>query len=457
MARINSQLYPNISQGEKLDERPPVPRMAVLGFQHVVVMYTGCVTVPLIFGAAAHLPISTVGLLVNADLVVAGLITIVQSLGISRVLGVRLPVVAGATFTSVTPMMLITARYGLPAVYGAMLAAGVFGLLIAWPFARLVRFIAPVVQGTATTVIGLSLIGTAANLVVGQSAQDPGYASPARLGLAAAIVLVILIIIRFGRGFLAQTAVLVGLLLGMGGAAMTRMTDFRSVAGAAWFGLPNPLRFGPPTFPVAAVISMCIVMLVIFTESTTYLLTVAELTGTELSPGGLASGLAADGLSGVFAGLLTSFPDTIFAQNVSLLRMSGVRSRHVTATAGVILIGLGVVPKFGAVIASIPGAVIGAVSLVMFAMVAGVGIRTLGRVEYDGTGNHNMIVVALALAVGMLPVMVPEIYHRFPNWFQIIAGGSISSAVITAFVLNIFFNHLGRSSAPATTPRGATE
>lgn len=437
---------PSAGAGDPVAVRPSPPRMLVLGFQHVIVMYTGCVTVPLVFGAAAHLPTATIALLVNADLVVAGLMTIVQSFGIVKILGVRLPVIAGASFTAVIPMTLIAAQYGIQAVYGAMLASGVFGLLIAVPFARLVRFIAPVVRGTAVTAIGLSLIGTAAGLVAGDRSSAVGYASPSRLGLAAAIVVVVLVITRFARGFLAQTAVLAGLVLGMGGAALARMTDFSAVGGASWFGLPDPFRFGSPHFPVAAVVSMCIVMLVIFIESTTYMLSVAEMSGRQLSHTELARGLATDGLSSVLAGVLTSFPDTIFAQNVSLVRMSGVRSRHVTTTAGVILIMLGLIPKLGAVIASIPGPVIGAVSLVMFAMVAGVGIRTLGQVRYDGQGNHNMMVVALSLAVGLLPVVVPDIYHRFPTYFQIIAGGAISSAVITAFALNLFFNHFHRKT-----------
>ncbi|HEX8865137.1 MAG TPA: solute carrier family 23 protein, partial [Lentzea sp.] len=136
-----------------VDEVLPPARLGLLGLQHVLAMYTGCVTVPLVFGAAAGLDTRTIGLLVNADLLVAGLITMLQALGIGTVLGVRLPVVAGATFSAVTPMILIAGQYGVQAVYGSMLAAGVFGLLIAVPFARAVRFFPPVVTGSVITVI----------------------------------------------------------------------------------------------------------------------------------------------------------------------------------------------------------------------------------------------------------------------------------------------------------------
>lgn len=423
-----------------VDERPPLARLGALGAQHVAVMYTGCVAVPLVFGAAAGLDTATIGLLVAADLFIAGLITVVQSLGIGRVFGVRLPVVAGASFTAVTPMITIEGEYGLPAVYGAMIAAGVFGMLVAWPFARLVRFFPPVVRGTAVTVIGLSLVGKAVDLIAGSDPADPDYASMDRLGLAAGVVALIVVLTRFARGFLAQTVILIGLLAGTAAAAVMGMTDFGSVSGADWFGAPDPFHFGAPEFPPAAVVSMCVVMLVIFAESTAYLMAVGEMTGRPVGRAELARGLAADGLAGSAAGVATSFPDTVFAQNVSLVRMTGVRSRFTTAAAGLLLIALGLMPKLGEVIASLPGPVIGSVSLVMFAMVALTGIRTLGQVEFDGTENGT--IVALALSVGMIPVVAPTLYDDFPSWFRIIAGGSISSAVIVAFFLNLFFHHL---------------
>src|SRR5215212_6400352 len=157
----------------------PPPRLLMLGLQHVLIMYTGCVTVPLVFGAAVGLNAATIALLVNADLLVAGVITMIQSLGVGKVLGVRLPVVAGATFASVSPMILIAGQYGLPAVYGSMIAAGVF------------RFFPPVVTGTTITVIGLSLIRVAAGLIAGNDASAPDYAQPSHLALAFAVVLAI--------------------------------------------------------------------------------------------------------------------------------------------------------------------------------------------------------------------------------------------------------------------------
>jgi uric acid transporter len=431
-----------------VDEVPPVGRLLVLGVQHVLVMYAGCVAVPLIVGNALGLDTRTIGLLVNADLIVAGIITLIQTLGIGKILGVRLPVVTGATFAAVTPMILIGQSFGLQAVYGSMIASGVFGLLIAVPFASIIRFFPPVVTGSVITIIGLSLISAAAGLIAGNDATAPEYGDLRNLALAGGIVLLIVLITRFVRGFFAQIAVLTGLVLGTLVAIPMGLTDFSSVASTGWFGVAAPFHFGPPQFPVAGVVSMCVVMLVIFAESTADMLAVGEMTGEPLPRRRIARGLAADGLSGVLGGVLNSFPDTIFAQNVGLIQLTRVRSRFVPAVAGGILLLLGLVPKFGEVVASLPGPVVGGAGLVMFAMVTAVGIRTLHKVQFEGT--NNLMIVAVSLGVGMLPVVAPSFYAKLPATVQIIVGSSITSCAIVAFLLNLLFHHLPWRRSPGT-------
>ncbi|MFI1768275.1 nucleobase:cation symporter-2 family protein [Streptomyces sp. NPDC020800] len=435
-----------------VDEVLPPARLGLLGLQHVLVMYAGCVTVPLVFGAAAKLDTSTIGLLINADLLVAGLVTLLQAIGVGKVLGVRLPVVAGATFTAVTPMILIAGEYGMQAVYGSMIAAGVFGLLVAVPFARAVRFFPPLVSGSVITVIGLSLIGVAAGLIAGQDSDAKNYAAPSHLALAGGIVLVIVLVNRFTSGFFSQLGVLLGLIVGTAVAVPMGLTDFSTVGGADWFGLASPFHFGAPHFPIAAVVSMCVVMLVTFTESTADMLAVGEMTGRPLSSKDLARGLAADGVSGIFGGIMNGFLDTVFAQNVGLVGMTKVRSRYVAAVAGGILVVFALIPKLGEIVASLPGPVIGGAGLVMFATVTSVGISTLRKVEFEGTSN--LLIVAVSIGVGMLPVVAPSFYHAFPTWVQIIGGSAITSATVAAFLLNLLFNHTpGRKkTAPESGP-----
>jgi xanthine permease len=444
-----------------VDEVLPVGRLTLLGLQHMSIMYAGSVAVPLIVGSALKLDQATIGLLVNADLLVAGVATLIQAIGIGRIMGVRLPVVAGATFTVVNPMITIAAQYGMTAVYGAMIASGVFGLLIAKPFAKMIRFFPPLVSGTLLLVIGISLIGPGSAMIAGHDTEDPGYASPSHIGLAFLVVLLLILSTRFLRGFLNQIGPLLALALGLVVAIPMGLVHLGSVGDAAWFGLASPFHFGPPTFPIAAVLSMCVVMLVTYTESTADLLAVGELTGRELTDSDLARGLATDGFSAVLGGVMNSFPDTAFAQNVGLVQLTGVRSRWVVAVTGGILLVMGLVPKIGAFIAAIPEPVVGGVAVVMFATVAAVGVQTLKKAEFRG--NHNIFVVAVAIGVGMLPAVSLDrfggsiFFKHFPDWVQTICGSPITITAVVAFTLNLLFNHLGAakrstSSEPAEPP-----
>lgn len=423
-----------------VDQMLPAPRLVSLGLQHVLVMYAGCVAVPLIVGGALQLSTSTIGLLVNADLFTAGIATLIQSLGIGKLLGVRLPVVAGATFVAVTPMILVGSHYGLTAMYGALIVAGVVGMVLARPFSMVLRFFPPLVTGTVITIIGLSLISAATGLIAGNDSTAPSFAAPRDLGLAALVLVFIVVVTRFARGVFAQLAVLGGLVVGTVIAFLMGMTDFSSVSKAGIVGMSQPLRFGAPTFEASAIISMIIVMLVTFTESTADMLAVGEMVDRKLSPTDIARGLATDGLSAIFAGFFNSFPDTAFAQNVGLVGLTKVRSRYVVAVAGGILVVLGVLPKVGQVVASLPGPVIGGAALAMFAMVSAVGIRTLARVDFRA--SHNLLIVAISLGVGMMPVVSPSIYEHFPSDFQVIFGSSITSTVIVVLLLNLLFNEL---------------
>lgn len=433
-----------------VDEVLPAQRLFVLGLQHLFIMYAGAVAVPLIVGPAVGLNAKDIGILVSADLLVSGIATIIQSAGIARIMGVRLPVVAGATFTVLNPMIIIANKYGIQAVYGAMIVSGIFGLLIAKPFSMVLRFFPPLVTGTVIAVIGLSLIGADISLIAGnQYTTDfktgtltpiKSFGQPSHIALAGLVVLLIVVITRFTTGFLSQIAVLISIVVGtlvawpMGG-----LIHWHEVKDSKWFGIAEPFHFGAPKFQAAAIISMCIVMLVTYTESTADMLAVSEMVDKELSPNDLARGLATDGLSALLAGFMNSFPDTAYAENVGLIGMTKVKSRWVVTVCGVLLVILGIIPKVGQLVAGLPGPVIGGAATVMFAMVTAIGIRTLHKVDFED--NHNLLIVATALAVGLLPAFNLSLYNQFPDWFQTIFGSAITSTVIVVFVLNLMFNH----------------
>jgi xanthine permease len=438
-----------------VDEVLPSQRLFILGLQHLFIMYAGAVAVPLIVGPAVGLSEKDIGILVSCDLLVSGVASIIQSVGIGRVMGVRLPVVAGATFTVLNPMIIIANKYGIQAVYGALICSGVFGLLIAKPFSMILRFFPPLVTGTVISVIGLSLIGADISLIAGnQYSTDfktgtlspvKSFGTPSHIALAGLVVLLIVLVTRFTTGFISQIAVLISIVVGTLVAWPMGLIDFSEVKHAKWFGIAEPFHFGAPTFKFAAIASMCIVMLVTYTESTADMLAVGEMVDKDLSPNDLARGLATDGLSGLLAGFMNSFPDTAYAENVGLIAMTKVKSRWVVTVCGVLLFLMGVIPKVGQIVAGLPGPVIGGAATVMFAMVTSIGIRTLHKVDFED--NHNLLIVAASLAVGLVPAFNQNIYQQFPDWFQTIFGSAITSTVIVVFVLNLLFNHF---NAPPT-------
>ncbi|MET7614802.1 nucleobase:cation symporter-2 family protein [Streptomyces seoulensis] len=422
-----------------VDEIPPVRQLAAFGLQHVLAMYAGAVAVPLIVGGAMRLSPADLAYLITADLLVCGVATLIQCVGVWR-FGVRLPIMQGCTFAAVSPMVLIgTTGGGLPAIYGSVIVAGLAIMLLAPVFGRLLRFFPPLVTGTVILIIGVSLLPVAGNWAAGGvGAKD--FGAPRNLALAGFVLLVVLAVQRFAPPFLARVAVLTGIVVGLAVAVPFGFTDFGGVADADWVGISTPFHFGAPEFRVSAIVSMLVVALVTMTETTGDLIAVGELTGREIEPRSLADGLRADGLSTVLGGVFNTFPYTAYAQNVGLVGMTRVRSRWVVAAAGALLVLLGLLPKLGAVVAAVPAPVLGGAGLVMFGTVAASGLRTLARVDFRD--NHNLTVVAVSVAVGMLPVGVPTVYAKFPDWFQTVMNSGISAGCLTAIVLNLLFNHL---------------
>lgn len=435
-----------------VDTRLPWHRLLAFGIQHVLIMYTGCVTVPLVFGAAVGLDKSTIAMLISADLLVAGIITLVQSLGLGRFAGARLPIVTGATFVAMSPMILIAKEDGLPAVYGSMLVGGVLGVALAWPFAKVVRFFPPLVSGTVLTVVGISLIGVAGGLIVGSDPKSATYGAPSNIALATVVLLIALACTTLGRGVWSQLGVLIALVAGVLIAVPMGLVRLDGVSDAAWLGVPHPFYFGAPEFPLTAVVAMSIVVAVVFAESTASMLAIGEITGKPLRHADIARGLVGDGLSAILAGVFNSFIDTVFNQNVGAVAGTRVYSRYVTAVSGAILVLLGAVPRIGAVVAAVPKPVVGGVGLMLFATIAVIGIGILRRA--DLTDRVNLGIVAVAVGVGLVPVLTKGMFDRFPSAAEILLNSGITLAAVTVFGLNLLFNHtkLGDIAGGTTDP-----
>ncbi|XEN32307.1 uric acid transporter [Ensifer sp. WSM1721] len=428
-----------LSQRRPEDEKLGIGANLAYGLQHVLTMYGGIVAVPLILGQAAGLSSSDVGLLITASLFAGGLATILQTIGLPF-FGSRLPLVQGVSFSGVATMIAISGNGGLEAVLGAVMAASLIGLLITPVFSRITRFFPPLVTGIVITTIGLTLMPVAARWAMGGDAQAPDFGSPANIQLAAATLVIVLLLSKLGSAAVSRLSILLALIIGTVIAYFTGMADFSKVAEGPFFALPTIFHFGYPTFEIAAIVSMCIVIMVTLVETSADILAVGEIIETKVDSRRLGDGLRADMLSSLVAPIFGSFTQSAFAQNVGLVAVTGVKSRYVVATGGLFLVMLGLLPVMGRIVAAVPSAVLGGAGIVLFGTVAASGIRTLSKVDY--TNNMNLVIVATSIGFGMIPIASPSFYEHFPAWFATIFHSGISSAALMAISLNLIFNHL---------------
>jgi len=430
-----------------VDEKLPALKMATSGLQHVAAMYAGVVAPPLIVGAAIGLSGTDLTFLTGACLFTAGLATFLQTLGIWKI-GARLPFVNGVTFAGVAPMTAIVASAedksdALPMIFGAVIVAGLLGFLAAPVFCKAVRYFPPVVTGTVITLIGVSLLPVAFNWAQGPNPAAHDYGSATNLTLAGVTLLLVLLLRRFTRGFVKQVAVLFGLIVGTLIAISFGVTDFAPVTKAAVVGFPTPFHFGAPQFHIAAILSMCVVMVVSMTESTADMLALGEIVERPADERTIAAGLRADTLGSALSPVFNGFMCSAFAQNIGLVAMTRIRSRFVVAVGGGFLVLMGLCPMAASLIAVVPRPVLGGAGVVLFGSVAASGIQTLVRAGLER--DNNVLIVAVSLAVGIIPITAPDFYHAFPDTAKIVLDSGISTGCVTAVLLNLVFNHLGRS------------
>src|SRR6185312_893553 len=352
--------------------------------------------------------------------------------------GSQLPLVQGVSFAGVATMTaIIGGGGGIQSVFGAVIVASLVGLLITPIFSKVIRFFPPVVNGVVITTIGLTLMPVAANWAMGGSAKSPDYGSPANIGLAGITLLVVLLLSKLGNATISRLSILLAIVIGTGIAAALGMADFSKVGQGAVFAFPTPFAFGPPTFELAAIISMLIVILVTLTETTADILAVGEIVDTKVDSKRISNGLRADMISSALSPIFNSFTQSAFAQNVGLVAITGIKSRFVVSAGGLILVILGLLPILGRVVAAVPTSVLGGAGIVLFGTVAASGIRTLAQVNYKN--NMNLVIVATSLGFGMIPIAAPTFYDKFPTWFGTIFHSGISSAAVMAILMNILF------------------
>ncbi|KAA9026077.1 nucleobase:cation symporter-2 family protein [Niallia endozanthoxylica] len=420
-------------------------KVASLGIQHVLAMYAGAVVVPLIIGGAIGLTVEQLTYLVSIDIFMCGIATLLQVMS-NRFFGIGLPVVLGCTFTAVAPIISIGTQHGISAIYGAIIVSGLFVIVVAKSFGKLVKFFPPVVTGCVVTIIGITLIPVAMNNVAGGQGS-PDFGSLSNIGLAFGTLLIIIVVNRFFTGFIRSISILIGIIFGTVAAYFMGQVDFTPVADASWFHMIKPFYFGMPTFELSSIITMILVALVGLVEATGVYFALGDICDKEIKDNDLAKGYRAEGMAIILGGLFNSFPYTTFSQNVGLLQLTGVKEKRVIIVMSFMLMALGLLPKVGALTTVIPAAVLGGAMIAMFGMVLANGIKMLSKVDFSS--QENLLIIACSVGLGMGVTAVPGLFAQMPESIRILTENGIVAGSLTAIIMNIIFNELKKKKPAA--------
>ena len=424
---------------------PPLAKAVPLGIQHVLAMFVSNVTPAIIicgaagFGFGSNSPdFPQMIYMIQMSMFFAGIATLIQTIGLGPA-GARLPIVQGTSFAFIPIMIPLVAGKGVDAmavVMGGIVVGGLFHAALGLFIGKIRFALPPLVTGLVVTMIGLALVKVGIQYAAGgvPAIGKPEYGSLLNWTMAGTVVVVTLGLKFFARGMLSVSAVLIGLLVGYALAFMLGEVSFGNVGRAASFALPNPLHFGIE-FSVAAIIGFCLMSFVSAVE------TVGDVSGITKGGAGreatdkeIQGATYADGLGTAVSGLFGALPNTSFSQNVGLIAMTGVMSRHVVTIGALFLIAAGLIPKVGAIISSIPIEVLGGGVIVMFGMVVAAGVSMLSDVNWN---RRNMVIFAIALSLGLGLQLEPGALQHLPGTLKVLATSGILPAAFIAIVLNL--------------------
>ena len=417
---------------------PPPPRALALGIQHVLAMFASNVTPAIIVAGAAGLAVGEKVFMIQMAVLFAGLATLMQTVGLGKV-GARLPVMQGTSFAFVPVMIPIAKASGVAAVLGGAIVGGVFHFLVGmFVIGRVRKYLPPLITGLIVLSIGVALIPVGVQYAAGgvwaMNNKPEIFGTLTNWTMALVVVFVTIGVKFFARGFVTSAAALVGLIAGYLVALAMGKVQFDNVAAAGWFAAPVPFKFGLE-LTVAAAVGFCLMSLVSAVE------TVGDISGITKAGAGreatkeeITGGTMADGLGTAVAGVFGGLPNTSFSQNVGLIGMTGVMSRHVVSIGALFLVAAGLVPKIGAVVASMPTPVLGGGVIVMFGMVASAGMKMLAEVRMT---RRNMLILALSLSFGLGLKSVPLAVQFLPDTIKLLLTTGLLPVAVIAFTLNI--------------------
>lgn len=422
-----------------IEGNPPLKKALPIALQHLLAMIVGN-TLPAIVltGQLANtnhaISAQDAVYLIQAGMFVAAIATFLQLYPVFKI-GAKLPIIMGVSFAYIPVLTSIGVKYGMGAVYGAQLVGGIVAFIVGMNIKKIYKYFPTMISGTVVLTIGLSLYSVALNYMAGGNG-NPNQGDLVYWGVAVLTLAVTLACNMFGKGLIKLAAILIGIAVGYITSIFIGIVDFSAIGEASWFTLPRLMPF-KLEFPIDAVITMSVMFVVNSIQA------VGDLSST--TAGGLSrvptgdeleGGIKANGLASVIGALIGGMPTATYSQNVGIVSLTKVVARKVFAITGLLILLSGFVPKFGAVMLSVPQAVIGGATITVFAQITMSGMKLIMS---DEMSSRNVTIVGLGIALGMGIVQLgDQALAQFPEWFRMVFTSSpVVMATLVVFVLNL--------------------
>jgi NCS2 family nucleobase:cation symporter-2 len=420
------------------NKKLPLNQSIPLGIQHVLAMFAGNITVPIIIAGIFGQTTDEKIFLIQMALFVAGVATIIQTVGYKNI-GSRLPIIQGTSFAFI-PVMAPFAKVGLGVVFTAAFVGGIFQMWIGRMLKPIRHMFPPLVTEIVVLMIGVSLLKVGFMYAGGGgwllNNKPEIFGNANHLIIAFTVLIVALIAHQKGKGMVSSASILIGMIAGYIVAMLMGMINYGKISSAAWFAMPMPFQYGI-AWDTAAVVLMLFMAIVTTIE------TIGDISATtmgganrEATDKELSGGIMADGLGTAFGSIFNAMPNTFYSQNAGLVAFTGVISRHVGTVAGVILILLGLFPKLGGIIAAMPESVIGGAAIIMFGLITAAGIKLISQSEMS---QRNILILALSLSFGIGMSLLPQFVAHIPDFgikLKLLLTTGLIPAGLLAFILN---------------------
>lgn len=422
-----------------VDDDLDLPKKVLFGLQHIFAAFGGIIVVPLVIATSLGFDSKVTTALISASILGSGLATIIQAKGVGKV-GARVACIMGTDFTFVSPAISVGSVLGLPGIIGATILGSLFEVILSFFIKPLMKFFPPLVTGTVVALIGLTLLPVSIDWAAG-GAGSANYASLENLAVAMFVLVITLLLNNYGKGMISSASILIGIVVGYIVCIPLGLVDFTPVKEASWLSFPKILEFGV-TFDAKAVMAFIPAYFVATIGTVGCLKAIGETSNIDIGDKRVAAGVLSDGVGSALGGLVGSCPNTSFSQNIGIISLTKVASRHVAVMAGILLVILGFLPKVAAIITGIPNPVLGGVGIMMFGTVAAAGIRTLSNIKLT---ERNLLIIAISMGLGLGVTFRPDVIHNLPEAIRMIFSSGISTGTIAALILNAVLKEIPTS------------